>query len=918
MKQSAIVAIVSLFIVGVLILPAWQKDRTAGVQRAETSGDVVLLPDATIHNEESLLQGLTLVQDDADSADEGLFGELDVRLVPTDEGFQLQLNEEQYPQVIGTASAPERVVHGVIRYSYEDDDGGQGGVRLDAVVVEPDTQSFKIYPLYELQTEHHNNSSLFTIMDERHVLFIRPVLEREVFVYDLARLDIETGEISVLSPHIWETDRQDNRTAADFFISAHMGQGSDPSSGKLLLLSSFKGRVWLIDTESGEVQFSSGTEYPAYGDPGSKPPRELIFPSPDLQRMVYQAVDQQQIEVGNHFRLDDLIQGQLLTLFGIEEEFELMNPGIVWSDTSEMFFQEYADKDNYTGMGFDNSNMIFAEGIRFFDREGVRIGDLVVPSGSDQRVNAFGWQEGMLWVEYYNPPQSVDSKWAKGDISYKLYDVRSDKLTGFDKTNDLGKLESPVVIRRHNGLTYGSAPFLLADLKNKLVWEPPAGARSLYPDGESDSDGQLYMVLYSEDAAHIQRWDAGKRSWGWVGSGPGNDEPYMYNNHWLIYSRFHEYRIDYIPMAAEVERNDDGLPVLIGTFAEDRKGGDWWEDSEYKKLGKADARSSSVRAEGRARYGTIRLQAEPGEWMKKNGGQYQFFGAYQVVFTDRSGQKKTLDTLSDFALLQEEPASRMTVYEFDGYDVLLLQPNSYRFSKGFDGNVKDILAYAITKQGEAFPLTFEFASRTGLERTSAISINDLASIRRDEDRLIVQSTLDDRRYELALKPNPETRTLIVADAADRSAEYRQLQQITERYANRLEQALGLKDSYLPEGAMDEDQLRALFTEQAWSNPGFQYLRKSFAQSEEAGYPSRAFAWNPIDAEWIRPDTIQVTFTLNLWYAIGFAAHLDATMKLVDGVWMFHDFGTLTMEKMEDSKEMSDYNGLLMEDPLEAD
>ncbi|MFC5529021.1 hypothetical protein [Cohnella yongneupensis] len=136
--------------------------------------------------------------------------------------------------------------------------------------------------------------------------------------------------------------------------------------------------------------------------------------------------------------------------------------------------------------------------------------------------------------------------------------------------------------------------------------------------------------------------------------------------------------------------------------------------------------------------------------------------------------------------------------------------------------------------------------------------------------------------------------------------------ITNRYTGLLEQALGLTEGSHSDIHVDDKELKALFSDQALGNPGFKRLQGDFAKSAADGNPSRAFAWAPIHAEFVSPDTIRFTFTLNLWYAIGLAAHLEVELKQEDGVWKFHDFGTLETEKMEG---VQGYNGLLIKDPL---
>ncbi len=826
--------------------------------------------------------------------DSDLFPPLDVTLVAVNDGFQLQFNPEQYPHVNGTVTTSTRIVHGIARYDSE-------GSRLDALIVEPDQRLVKVLPMFEVELGYLNTSSLFTLIDDQHVMYVQNKLVDNQLKHDLVKINLETGAVTVIAPQIWVVDLDSYGQPDDFLLSNHYAPGDDPGTGKLLL-TSFKGQVWKIDLADGSVKHEERRLYPAYGDLGSAPPRELVFPSPDLSSFVYQVGGG--IAISNDFQVVDPDTGDTHAEWRVPHH--LMSPGIVWLPDSEMFFLEYAVSEPVIGGSFDNAYYVFAQGIHFYHRDGTLMSVLKLPSSSAQRMNVYGWSDDdKVWIEFYDPQGSSDAIWTKGDVAYKLYDPHTERLVSYAVTEELDRLRSPVVVRSHTRFLYGSTPFLLVDMDNQLIWEPPLGVNAIY---END---RLYIQMKSEEAGHIFSYNEQEQVWEWklseAGAYSGEHHyytaPHAHHDRWLSYFRYQEKRIDYYDMAPAIARNGDGLPVLNGEFAKARMNGEWWQDQQIAGIEELDA--GAKRREGVSRYGKLQLQSETAEQLLRYGSAYQYHGHYQVVYTDKQGRAMTIQTGIELALFQEEPIGSMSRYSYDGFDIVVLQPNHYRFSKSFDGGVKRILAYAVTEGGEAFPLDFRYASGSKLHTEPFITIHDHAAVEQREGRLIVQSMIGDGRFELSLEPNLNAQTLTVVDLRDRTVEYNQLQQIVSRYANRLEQALGLEDIALPEGRMEEEELRALFTDEAWHNPGFQFLRNSFAAHKAAGNPSRAFAWEPIGAKFIGPDTIQVTYTLNLWYAIGLAAHLDAEMKLVDGRWVFHELGTLVTEKLDGMPEYSD-------------
>ncbi|WP_256759729.1 hypothetical protein [Cohnella sp. WQ 127256] len=839
--------------------------------------------------------------------DKSLFPPLKVSAISKDRGFQLQFDKEQYARLVGTVSTPTRVIHSYVRNDYKEDGTSDTWTRYDAVVVNPDTRDIKVYPMYELKSlePSFGNSSLFTLIDDRNVMFIRPTLDVKMMSYDLVRLDIETGKIAVIAPRIWEVDTYNGDSSDDFMLGAHYSKQTDSSYGKLLL-TSFKGRLWQIDVASGEVQTNGTNTFPAYGDPGSKPPRELIYPSSDLTRFVYQHWG------ANRFDIIDPTLNKPIHQIRFEDTVALMDPGIVWSPNSQMFFMEYGNRDQALGSYTDNGMLLFAQGIRFYDRDGQVLRTLELPSSKQKRMNVYGWaDEGKVWIEYFQAVSVEEGEPLKKEVSYKLYDIRTGKLTDYRITDDFSRLQKISVVKRHKGYSFRSLPYLMVDTTNHLLWLPPSNATAMW------DDEQLYMQLSGEDSSYLHSWNPAKRSWDWVHSDPGENingfhhftVPTLVQNQWLLYQRYSDQNIDYVTMKERVERNADGLPVLVGEIAKQKGRQDWWEDE--RKFDVLNA--TTLRASGISRYGNLKVKSQPGELRHiEDAGPY-YYGTYRVEYTNLRGDKKQLQPLIDVTLRQDSP-SIMRKYEFDGYDIFLFLKDSYRFSKGYDGGTREMLAYAITKQGESFPLEFQYIhDAKGLQRSLVLEFNDNVPIERDGANLIVQTFMDHRNNKLIVRPSLEKRALIVVDAGDRSAEYEQLVKITSRYSNRIEQALGLEEINLPDGKMDLKPLRALFTDQAWNNPGFQHLKKDFATSKQKGNSSRAFAWEPVDAQFVSPDTIRFTFTLNLWYAIGLAAHLEVGLKLVDGKWMIYDLGSLETEKLEG---FPGYNGLIIRDPLE--
>lgn len=828
---------------------------------------------------------------------------LSVRIAAAEKGFQVQLDEEQAAQVVKTAAVGETVVHAIRRYDYGDA-GGQSYVGLEALVVRPGTREATAYPLYRTSARRMSGDEPFVALDGDRVLFVRQTETDDRVVFDLAKLDVGTGEQATVAAAFWTLDLGDPEQADDFLISSNTAVRDGKTE---LMLTSYKGRVTFIDVATGEAR-SEVRRYPAYGDPGSTPPRTLVYPSPDQRRFVYQERNQASFKV-----VDSEAESVLGTFdYGTTK---IMEPGIVWSpDSSSFYLETDTSPGPVQGMIFDNGTYVFANAIDFYDKYGLKLRTVELPRSADERMNVYGWADGKrAWLEVFTPRTNEGGAPLKADVTYKLYDVTTGQSTAYRTAESAAELDSPVVVRRHVGYSYyRPTPYLLVDEGKKLVWPSPVEAEAVTDDAE------LYAQLQAGDAKELFRWDAAERTWRWLDADQGEERdgnkvytaPVVVPGEWLIYPRRYGDRIDYVPISGEAAAEGDALPAIPAAFDEPRGTSEWWADGGSSSVARSDARA--LRAEGISRYGAIELRAEPGEAMQRNGGATEYHGAYRATFADGQGRTTELPTLGELTLWQEESVATMSRYAFDGFDVLLFAPRGYRMGRGYDGGNRATFAYAVTKDGEAFPLSFVYdIAGAGRQQAASLPIDANVPVRVDGGRLVVR-TLADGSRELALAPDLATRRLTVTGVTDRKAEYDELYRIANRYAGLLEQGLGLEEGSHADQRVPTDRVRGYFTDEAWNNPGFAKLRNDFAESKTDGHPSRAFAWAPIDASFVSPDTIKFTFTLNLWYAIGLAAHLDVALKLEDGDWKVSDLGTLETEKMDG---LPGYNGLKIQDPL---
>lgn len=289
-----------------------------------------------------------------------------------------------------------------------------------------------------------------------------------------------------------------------------------------------------------------------------------------------------------------------------------------------------------------------------------------------------------------------------------------------------------------------------------------------------------------------------------------------------------------------------------------------------------------------------------------------YYGDYEIEFTNVQGKRHVLGELKQLELKLASPKQNIRVIPFEGYDLLLLQTIEFPFSEIHGRSTNKLYAYVITREGQAFPLKFQYASADGMTNLDMIGIEQKGPIEIREEALIVESYVGNLPHELEWKLDIKERMFNLTSLHNRLAEYESIGRITELYSYRLGHTLGLDMADSTDEHMNEDQLRALYTESAWNNPGFQILKSDFDASAAVGEPTRAFPYQPVGARVDEYGNIRVTFAINLVNAVGVAAYLEAILKLEDYEWRFYDFGALETERTD---YLQSLNGLLIKDDL---
>ncbi|MBB3112545.1 hypothetical protein FHS18_004646 [Paenibacillus phyllosphaerae] len=866
-RQLSIVIAGSLLLVALILLPAGEE--------RETSISVAVEAPESLQPVAEQEAGLTH------------FDQLMVHIARSDSGFTVTFDNRQAPVVLATTSIGSRIVHTVVRKERERARNLMW-TAYDAVVLNPDTGEHKVYPLYETPITGSGDAFAIRRLNDQFGWFIRTAGGSGRIDYEIVRIRLDTGVQEVVASGLFAQERLASDRSGDGIVGIHERRADDGSVHQIMLTSQ-SGRVQMVHMNAGPYEHAWEGLYDAYLDSDDGNPQDRIDPSPDLTRFLAQTAS------GSEVELFDIVRAVPIASIPVGPNNAAASSRAVWNADGSMFYL------------MEDSGHASA-GVRFYDRDGQLVRTLdFADTKSRGQVDVFGWADAeSVWLAR---PES------EKDIAYWLYQVRTGEQLSYRRAASSASLRTASAYAK--GLDRETV--LLADHVQRIVWESPAEAVAF-----GVHQGDAYVQFGTDIGGYVMRWDGKAAQWRWKASVPEYDwgnarsAPVIHNDQWLVYTRHAGTVGDslaYVKMQDHVADSEDGLPVapLEDTGVE---AWTWWTQSDrYVQSSKPGA----LRVTGFSRYGEIQLKSKADEVKLLYDVQNQYHGSYSVTYTDERGVSRPLPDAGELTLSQPDEEAQMERIELDGMDILLLHTNAFLFNKGFEKDYSAVLVYAVTDQHEAYPLRIRYADASEQEETAAHwLLNDNAPVIVHEDRLLAHAGLDGQRFEVQAEVDAVHQELRIVELRNVEKEYAALYKIVSRYSHLFEQSLGLDEGLnLPEGRMDEPRLQRLILEQASANPGYRIMKREF-EEERKQNPLREFAWEPIDYRFVSPDTIQVTFTLNLFYAIGQAAHMEAVLKLVDGVWRFHDFGTLMTEKLRGNVPQPELNGILVEDTLKLD
>lgn len=372
-----------------------------------------------------------------------VFKDLTVTLVPSKNGFKIEPeNKDGNFGVMQTLQIPNspKIAH-IIR-KIDMNESHEGRFRESAVIINPDTQEIQIYSMMNAPiTDEYSVDSVarvYGFMDDQRMVYVAVHGDDKTnkTTYSIDTLNVETGQTETLFVD------QPNDISQDFFTNGWLNEQKDT-----LILSSYKGgQMWVFDL----IQKTSRLMKSSYPNTW---PQFSVHPAPN----------------GNSFwfgeNLYDL-QEKIITKLDMGKGF-WMYPAIQWrKDSQYMAFPYTLNQDSINILGGEDSMIIAPQGIKFMDSKGKVVQKIEMGKTSPWRVDVAGWVTGKDYavLQYYQLQlKSGEDTPSKINLSYKLINLKTGKLTPLQQVNNIEQIVQPAWLESTQSL-------ITVDLINNRFW----------------------------------------------------------------------------------------------------------------------------------------------------------------------------------------------------------------------------------------------------------------------------------------------------------------------------------------------------------------------------------------------------------------------------------------------------------------
>lgn len=363
---------------------------------------------------------------EGDLSQEDSHGEPQLRLENTEYGFQLV---GAGGPIVETFESPliDGVRYGV--HIVRTMSGEQNSeMRRDMIVVNPASQEFRVYPLYQASVGDGYTADAiakgYGFIDERQLLYVAAVNDEARnggYYYRAELLDIVSGQRTMLRE--LDIDAGAISSYAIGWLNGSMDR---------LMINSMMGPLWVLELRTHEFT----TSLQSFVSPW---PFIMIDVSPDGERIWF--------DHGLH----DAWGTRIATL-PPSDGFE-QYPAFGWSpDSRYSVYQDSIDQSEEHLIADNGEYKVKAtQRIRFMDHEGQQLRTVHAKIGSGNYIEVAGWldgKDGDVLLREYRLEQSPDDENVKlkSQYRYRLFNIVTGKSQDLNEVDDLSKQSNPVAV----------------------------------------------------------------------------------------------------------------------------------------------------------------------------------------------------------------------------------------------------------------------------------------------------------------------------------------------------------------------------------------------------------------------------------------------------------------------------------------
>ncbi|MHA6485500.1 NHL repeat-containing protein [Paenibacillus sp. strain BS8-2] len=382
-----------------------------------------------------------------------------IKLLSMEGGFQLRLGDNERADEWYTTTMENGTAYSVHIVTTEDPGNGEGIFARTAIVVHPESGTFRSYPLFRANTDNsyalHSIAKAYGFVDDRSLMYISVHNDNEqqdTYYYSANKLDILTGEVTEIIPRIKEFE--------DISDSEHLAKGWITETGETLMLNSYsEGKLWALDFSNEELSLlpiSAKHHWPFY----------MTSVSPDGERIWH--FDSE----NNRFVLIDN-DGGTLTSLPIRSDADREQVGwFFWSPNGKYAVNYPSSTTNKNNVIHENSEFVTKamDRITFYDREGGGK-SVIYDKSSSPYVEVAGWlgsEDEYAVLRFYD----LEGDQGVRDIvneSYTLFEVESGQSIGLKEGkagDEMNQYEPVISFQSRSGI---EEPVLLVDRESQQI-----------------------------------------------------------------------------------------------------------------------------------------------------------------------------------------------------------------------------------------------------------------------------------------------------------------------------------------------------------------------------------------------------------------------------------------------------------------